>query len=258
MNRRMDEEVSAPTTLTRLTTVIGIFLAIFLASVVLAGQLPGRADRRTTPAEIRVLLVTGGHLHDIEFYSVFNTPGMRVTVDPHPAAFTGDIRGRYDLLVLYDMVRTLDPDRQRNLRDFVESGKGVVALHHAVCANVDWNWWVEEVIGGRYLFEPVDGRTSSYVHDRDQLITTVAQHPVTRGIGSFRIVDETYRNLWISPRSRVLLRSDDQTSDGPVAWIGPHQASRVVYIQLGHDRQAHLNRHYRQLVRQAIYWAAAR
>ena len=96
---------------------------------------------------LRVLLVTGGHLHDLEFYSLLNRPELRVTVDPHPAAFTGDLRGRYDVLVLYDMVRTLDEQRQRNLRDFVESGKGVVALHHAVCANVDWNWWVEEVTG---------------------------------------------------------------------------------------------------------------
>ena len=214
--------------------------------------------QKASPPPRRVLLVTGGHLHDVEFYSLFDDPGLRVTVDPHPAAFTGDIRQKYDLVVLYDMVRTLDEPRQRNLRDFVESGRGVVALHHAVCANVDWPWWVEEVIGGRYLFEPVDGRQSSYIHDRSQRITPTGEHPVTRGIRAFSIVDETYKNLWISPRSKVRLKSDDPTSDGPVAWIGPHQKSRVVYIQLGHDRQAHLNPPYRQLVRQAINWAAAR
>lgn len=217
-----------------------------------------QAGASSGSSPLRVLLVTGGHLHDLEFYSLLNRPELRVTVDPHPAAFTGDLRGRYDVLVLYDMVRTLDEQRQRNLRDFVESGKGVVALHHAVCANVDWNWWVEEVIGGRYLFEPVEGRQSSYVHDRRQNISVAMPHEVTRGIGNFRIVDETYKNLWISPRVKVLLRSDDPTSDGPVAWIGPHQSSRVVYIQLGHDRQAYRQPQYQQLVQQAIRWSAGR
>ena len=207
---------------------------------------------------LRVLLVTGGHLHDLEFYSLLNRPELRVTVDPHPAAFVGDIRQRYDVVVLYDMVRSLDEQRQRNLRDFVESGKGVVALHHAVCANVDWKWWVEEVIGGRYLFEPFEGRQSSYIHDRRQKISVATEHEVTRGIGNFEIVDENYKNLCISPRLKVLLRSDDPTSDGPVAWIGPHQSSRVVYIQLGHDRQAYLNPRYQQLVQQAIRWSAGR
>ena len=215
------------------------------------GQTPGAVQRQP----LRVLLVTGGHEHDVEFYTLFADPGIKVTVDPHPAAFSGDIRKRYDVLVLYDMIRTLDESRRRNLRDFVESGKGIVVLHHAICANVDWEWWVEEVVGGRYLFEPVGGRQSSYIHDRSQMVTAVTDHPVTAGLGSFRIVDETYKNLWISPRVRVLLRSDDPTSDGAVAWIGPHRASRVVYAQLGHDRQAFLNPKYRQLVGQAIRWA---
>jgi type 1 glutamine amidotransferase len=211
------------------------------------------------PADpVRVLLVTGGHEHDVEFYRLFQDPTWRVTVDPHPAAFTRDLRQRFDVVVLYDMVRTLDEPRQRHLRDFVESGRGVVALHHAICANVDWPWWVEEVLGGRYLFEPVNGRQSSYLHDRPQRITPVLDHPVTKGIGPFQIVDETYKNLWISPRARVLLRSDDPTSDGPVAWLGPHPRARVVYLQLGHDRLAHLNPAYRQLVGQSVRWAARR
>ena len=243
-------------------TITALALLLFVAGTARPTTSGGAAGpqggAKKEPNPIRVLLVTGGHLHDLEFYSLFTRPELRVTVDPHPAAFTGDIRQRYDVVVLYDMVRSLDEQRQRHLRDFVESGKGVVALHHAVCANVDWKWWVEEVIGGRYLFEPVEGRQSSYIHDRRQKIRVAMEHEVTRGIGDFEIIDETYKNLWISPRVKVLLRSDDPTSDGPVAWIGPHQSSRVVYIQLGHDRQAYRSPDYHQLVAQAIRWSAGR
>ena len=48
------------------------------------------------------------------------------------------------------------------------------------------------------------------------------------------------------------------TSDGPVAWIGPCATSRVVSIQLGHDRHAHGNPAFRKLVRNAILWAAGK
>jgi type 1 glutamine amidotransferase len=57
---------------------------------------------------------------------------------------------------------------------------------------------------------------------------------------------------------KVLLRSDHATSDGPVAWISPYEKSRVVYLQLGHDRNANLNPNFQRLVRNAIYWAAGK
>lgn len=227
----------------------------------LARQSDTRQDRAWKPQPrrpdaVRVLLVTGGHDHDVEFYSVFDDPGIKTVVDPHPEAFSGDIRRRADVLVLYDLVRSIDERRRNNLRAFLESGKGLVVLHHAICSNNDWPWWYEEVVGGRYLFEPMNGKKSSYRHDEDQLISVTAEHPITKGLGTFRIFDETYKDLWISRDVKVLLRSDNPTSDGPVAWIGPYQKSRVVYVQLGHDRNAHLNPKYQQLVTNAIQWAA--
>jgi type 1 glutamine amidotransferase len=70
--------------------------------------------------------------------------------------------------------------------------------------------------------------------------------------------DETYKDVWISPKVKVLLKTDCPTSDGPVAWISPYEKSRVIYIELGHDQQAHQNPQYRELVRRAILWAAGR
>jgi len=240
-----------------------IALLLFCVAVALAGRLVAGQDRAWKPPPkrsdaVRVLLVTGGHDHDVEFYSVFDDPGIKTVVDPHPAAFSGDIRKRADVLALYDMMKSIDERRRNHLRAFVESGKGVVVLHHAIGDYIDWPWWSEEVVGGRYLFEPANGKKSSYRHDEEQLITVAAEHPITKGLGAFRIFDETYKDMWISPGVKVLLRSDNPTSDGPVAWISPYQKSRVVYLQLGHDRHAHLNPKYQQLVRNAIQWAAGK
>ena len=56
----------------------------------------------------------------------------------------------------------------------------------------------------------------------------------------------------------MLLQTTNPTSDGPVVWISPYSKSRVVYIELGHDRLAHNNPDYRELVHRAILWAGGR
>jgi type 1 glutamine amidotransferase len=202
--------------------------------------------------------VTGGHDHDADFYSVFDDSQINAVVDPHPNAFQGDIRKRYDVVVLYDMLLELDDKRKANLKAFVEGGKGVVALHHAVCGYQNWPWWHDEVLGGRYLYDEFEGKKSSYLHDVDELITPVGDHPIVRGMKPFRIFDETYKDVWISPKVKPLLKSDHATSDGTIGWISSYEKSRVVYIQLGHDRNANLNPNYQKLVRNAIQWTAGK
>jgi type 1 glutamine amidotransferase len=204
--------------------------------------------------------VTGGHDHDVSFYSVLDGhDDLDVNVDPYPNAFQNDIRKSADVLVLYDMPSELHEKQQLSLRAFVEAGKGVVALHHAIAGRTTWSWWYEEVVGGRYLSQAVEGRpASSYLHDVELVVRPRGAHPITAGIEPFRIWDETYKGLWISPRVEILLETDQPTSDGPVAWIGPTRLARVVYIQLGHGRDAHFNPAYRKLVRNVILWAGRR
>jgi type 1 glutamine amidotransferase len=209
---------------------------------------------------VRALLVTGGHDHDISFYSVLDgQDDLRVRVDSHPKALaTGPLEGT-DVVILYDMPAAMTAEQRRSLRAFVEGGGGVVALHHAIAGRTGWRWWWEEVVGGRYLTEPDGGRTAStYKHDEELRVRIAAEHPVTSGLLPFRILDETYKGMWISPDVNVLLTTDNPTSDGPVAWIGPCENARVVFIQLGHGREAHLHPAFRRLVRNAVFWVAGR
>ena len=211
---------------------------------------------------VRVLLVTGGHDHDVSFYSVLDAQDdLHVRVDSHPNAFLGTVApGRdADVVVLYDMPAAMAPGQEAHLRAFVEAGGGVVSLHHAIAGRTSWRWWWEEVIGGRYLGAPEGDRpASTYKHDVELTVRVAAEHPVTAGLTDFRILDETYKGMWISPKVTVLLTTDEATSDGPVAWVSPFPTARVVTIQLGHGREAHLHPSYRRLVRNAVLWAARR
>jgi type 1 glutamine amidotransferase len=234
-----------------------------LAGLSWAG-VPANAEEtfRPTPRKadaVRVLLVTGGHDHDISFYSVLDGyDDIAARVDSHPGALAGSFEGT-DVVVLYDMPVEMTPEQRDALRGFVEGGGGVVALHHAIAGRTRWRWWWEEVLGGRYLTAPEDGRpASTYQHDVEMRVEVAAEHPVTEGVTSFRILDETYKGMWISPEVEVLLTTDHPTSDGPVAWVGPYENARIVYVQLGHGREAHLHPAYRRLVRNAVLWVAGR
>jgi type 1 glutamine amidotransferase len=210
---------------------------------------------------VRGLVITGGHDHDTSFYSLFDGYHdlARLPVMTSASAFQNDLRGKYDVLILYDFTRDLNETGKKNLRDFVESGKGIVVLHHALLDYPDWPWWSEDVVGGRYRLKPEGTIPSSSVkNDERMLVTPESQHPITAGIGPFHVVDETYKGMYLSPRNRPLLTTDNPSSDHFVAWIGPCATSRVVAIQLGHGPTIFGHPSYRAMVHNAILWSAGR
>jgi hypothetical protein len=223
-------------------------LLLLLAATLLAADPP-----------IRVQVTTGGHDYDPTFYAPFEgDAGIKAIVNPHPKAFRPVMLKNIDVLVLYDSVDDVPEAQRKILQQFVESGKGLVVMHHAIVDFPNWEWWWKEVVGGKYLLQPMDGKKSTYKHDVTFDVKKTAEHPVTRGVTDFQIIDETYKDMWISPNVKVLLTTKEPTSDGPVAWISPYAKARVVYLQLGHDRHAHGNPSFQLLVRNAIRWAAGR
>jgi type 1 glutamine amidotransferase len=219
--------------------------------------------KRPGPAAgtLKALLITGGHDHEAAFYSLFGGLAEidRMPVDTALTAFKKDLRSRYDVIIMYDFTRELDDAGKQHLRDFVESGKGVVVLHHALLNYQNWTWWSEDVVGGRYRLRREGASPSSGVKNDQQIyVSPVGAHPVLKGIYPFHITDEAYKNLYMSPRIKPLLKTENPSSDTYLAWIGPREAFRVVAIQLGHGTSAFGHPSYRALVHNAVLWAAGR
>ena len=244
--------------------------AIQFAAVLLSGALTFllTADSPAQPAApatnqpaVRVLIITGGHDHEAAFYGLFDgyeDIGWPAVTDS-TLAFKQDIRSKYDVLVFYNFTRDLEESGKKNLRDFVESGKGIVVLHHGILNFQKWPWWYEEVVGGLYRLESKNGIPNSTVKFGEQhLITAAGKHPITDGLTPFRITDETYKGLFISTNIQPLLLTDNPTSDRTVAWIGPCTTSKVVFIQLGHDHTPFRHPAYRALVHNSILWTGGR
>lgn len=211
---------------------------------------------------LRVLVVTSGHSYPTAFYGMLASfEGIHWThATSHAEAFAKPLEERYDVILFHDMHNVTSAQTRERLTAFIEAGKGIVALHHAIVNYTDWPWWYEEVTGGKYFEKPVDGHEASRYHEGVDFLCTPAagkqKHPVLRGVPPLAVHDETYRKMWLSPRIDVLMETTSPENDRPVVYAGPHAKARAIYIQPGHSAQTMENPGYRRLVRNALFWVA--
>jgi type 1 glutamine amidotransferase len=222
------------------------------------------AAEAAEPPPVRLLVVTSGHSYPTSFYAAVDSlPRVRWThAASHAEAFGRPLEERYDAILLHDMHESASETARARLKAFVEAGKGVVSLHHAIVNYTDWPYWYEEVTGGKYFVKPVPGHDASRYHeDVDFLVTPVRskeRHPVLRGVGPLWVNDELYRGMYLSPRIEVLMETTHPENDRPVVYVGPHARARVVYIQLGHSDATMKHPGFRRLLRNAVAWVARR
>lgn len=239
-----------------------------LAAVLVAVCLMPASIANAEPP-IRVAITTGGHGYETdEFHEMFRSlEGVEFFVAEYPKAaevFTPEVRKHIDVYVFYDLYQKIDAATKQHMLDTLKEGKGIVGMHHSIASFEDWPEYVN-IIGARYFLKPgvkFKGKTykrSTYKHDVNLDMKVVAKdHPVTKGLCDFSIVDEPYGGYWVSPQSTILLKTEHKESQGPTAWAHQYDASRVVFIQHGHDSKAYVNPSLRKLLQNAIRWTARR
>lgn len=213
---------------------------------------------------LELLVVTGGPTfrHQIDlvptsFYTLFM--GYDKLIWTHAtydeAAFQTEGLDNYDVILMYNRSDSLSDESRQNLKNYLESGKGLIVLHHALGSYNNWEWWWKEVVGGKYQMKE-NNKFSKSDYKLGESINMIPQkeHAITNAVKRFNFVDETYKDLWISKKVEILYRTDNPNSDGPTMWISPYKKSKVVVIQPGHANTAHLDNNYKSLIYQAILW----
>ncbi len=226
--------------------------------------LPPTLSEAVVQKPVRVLVVTGGHTYPSSFYTLFeNQEDISWSHATSSAeAFTPKMKDMYDVVVLHDMYEQIGTREQASLKDFVESGKGVVSIHHSIVDYTSWPWWYEEVIGGKFFTQAEGSHPKSEYKEGVDFAVKPAKglggHTVIRGVGPLVVHDEVYSKMWHSDKITVLMETDEPLNDRPVVYIGPHPKSRSVYIQLGHGDATMRHPGFRRLVRNAILWTGRR
>lgn len=248
---------------------IFVTVCVSLLALLTAWTRPAPAAESPQEDKIRVLVVTGGHDYDEqEFQDLFaSIPDITTRWATYPdaaALLRPELAEDTDVIVFYDMwVPGLSPEQQQAFVQLLEGGIGVVALHHTLAAHQQWPVYAK-LIGGKFHLEErvVDGQTlprSGYDHDQEIAVQIAnTDHPITRGLTDFQIHDETYCRYDTDPEATILLTTEHPKSDRELAWAKQYGRTRAVYVQLGHDRLAYENPHYRTIVARSIRWTAGR
>ncbi len=247
-----------------------------------------------------LLVLSGGHPYEgAPFDELLHSLGdWEITHLVHPEggeAEAAEAIRAADALLFYDMagytfgdgkVTTRPPSTA--LKDALSSrfasGRGAVAMHHALAGWADWPEW-HAWLGGGFLYQPGEWQgeawpDSGYRHDVTYEARIVADHPVTRGLpASFPVTDELYLGPIDESALTPLVRAEgfaftagnfysaaqavagtmfsNEGWEHPpgsncVAWESRNCPARLVYLQFGDGPATYANRHVRQMLRQAL------
>jgi type 1 glutamine amidotransferase len=217
---------------------------------------------------VRVLLTTGGHdFQEDLFFQMFDSlPGVEcrpVQLPESAFLLQPGLEKQYDVIVMYDMAGAFSRDEQQAFMRLLNTGIGIVSLHHNLGAHRDWPEFAR-ILGGKYLFQEQViqeklSPPSTYAHDQEIVVHVASPgHPVLVGITDFQIHDETYKGTFVSSEVRILLTTDHPQGDPALAWTNQYGKSRIVYLMLGHDAQSWKHPVFPRLLSNAIRWAAGR
>lgn len=155
------------------------------------------------------------------------------------------------------------PDQRAALRKWLEAGGGVVALHAAGDSSQQWPWWIDDVIGTRFI-----GHPGGADHIQPAAVRVLApRHPVMAGVKlPWRPRDEWYAFDRVPQGADILAAIDEQTfrsSPGqemgalhPVIWTRAVGEGRVVYVALGHTPESYGDPNLQRIIANAMRWVA--
>lgn len=221
------------------------------------------SSKFAAPHKIKTAVVTGRHPFDVPgFHALFRS---MAEVDFYPqhledfAADAGKVRRFYDVVVFYNFHRET-PGTEENwweqgtreaLEELGTTPQGILVLHHALLAFPDCPLW-SEVLG-------LPDRSFGF-HVNQTVLVEIADpdHPITRGLSPWTMIDETYTMGEPGENCHVLLTTYHLNSMKALAWTRSYGQARVLCVQSGHDRAAYSNASFRTVLARGIQWLADR
>jgi type 1 glutamine amidotransferase/HEAT repeat protein len=220
---------------------------------------------------ISVLFISGRNNHKWKL----TTPALKkmmedsgrfkVDVTEKPAEITAKMLEGYDLIFngwtgfpkktghLWGL------DTEKAIDDFVAGGKGLASFHAGSSSFHDWDGF-QKIIGA------VWGKGTGHGKYHEFTVTvTDTQHPITKGMKSFKTSDELWHKMAVlqpTPGRKVLctaLSSKDNRGTGEneaVAICTTFGKGRGFYTSLGHDVKALNNPGCKMLMLRGLEWAA--
>ena len=241
----------------------------------LAPELPARLD----PPAVLVYSKTNGFRHDgaidrgaalIE--EIGKRRGWSVYHTENGAVFNREALARFDVAVWHNASGdSLDAQQKQAFRDWLEAGGGYVGTHAAGDASHTWPFYVERIIGAKFIGHPMGPQFQDA-----EVVVEDRGHPATRHMPENFVHNDEWYSFEASPRSpdvQVLARIDEDSyqpamkmlfmdkdlrmgADHPIIWWRCVERGRAIYTILGHSAEVYESPEVQGFLEGAISWAA--
>jgi len=232
----------------------------------------GIPDNSSAPIKdglIKVLILSGKNNHEwqkttpvlVRLFKDAKLFSVSVTEKPETLLYA-DLK-KYNLVVSNwntwpDNQVRLSNQWENDFEKYVNEGGGVLSLHAGASSFYDWEAYHRIGIGrwGKETHHGAPIRGKVYGFDQN--------HPITKGMSTFYIMDEIWEKTDIFPGSKAIsaLSATDEKDGHPIdvqsVFVSQTGKGRCFFTTLGHDERALLNSGLQTLLLRAAQWCAGR
>ncbi len=206
---------------------------------------------------IKVAVITGSHPFEVpEFVDLFNNlPGIDCYIQDldNFGADMSDVRPYYDVVLFYCMYGQPPADQatRRSIERLGETKQGIFVLHHGILGFSDWHIW-SDIIG-------IENRKFTYHPGESVNVEIVdANHPITKGLSGWTMLDETYKMDGAGAGSQILLGTQHPKSLKTLGWTRQYRNSPVFCYASGHGKDTWADPNFRTVLERGIRWLAGK
>lgn len=171
---------------------------------------------------------------------------------------------KYDVILMNNIPPKMTPEEIQGLSKAISNGKPFLGMH-AISASYKMpekqKAIILDIIGAQFNSHPAIYEFEVNVKELNT--------PITNNLSDFTIYDEMYFFTKINSDVNVLISADYKKNDistedwektfgksksTPIAWTRNYGKAKVFYTSLGHSLGAVTNRHFQQLILNALTW----
>jgi type 1 glutamine amidotransferase len=188
------------------------------------------------------------------FEEFLTAAGFEVTATEDRDALLPDRLEPYDVVVCNTTGGDLNAEQASGLVGSVKRGLGFVGVHSATDSFVNTPGYLN-MVGGRFLAHPSkDWSTDPPTCPVHRFRVRDPNHPIMEGIDDFEMREELYLMETYGP-FHLLLSTEFQDFERPVAWTKPYGFGRVFYTALGHGAEQVRHPVFQRMVANGVAWA---
>jgi len=202
----------------------------------------------------KILLYQGGRYFGVQKnHKAFQNILDEYTVENYEnvEVFSNTSFFEYSAMIFFSQEGTFTNNQEKNVLEYVSSGKGFIGLHGA-SASFKSHPKYFEMLGGRFIGHKEPQRFDIKIID--------SNHPITSGIVDFSFKDEPYRHdLSMGKEIHILAEADyhevEDPNPEPIMWVTSYGDGRIFYCALGHRNVSLKDEIFKTIIKRAVIWA---